>query len=68
MPARTLGPEGGWIVMSHIGLFGGPSHIDWRKEQVPARTLDPEGRWIVMSHSGWRGEQNTLYKGVKTFP
>ena len=22
MPARTLGPEGGWIVISHIGLEG----------------------------------------------
>ena len=25
MPARTLGPEGGWIVMSHIG---------WGEEQT----------------------------------
>ena len=21
-----------------------------------------------MSHIGWRGEQNTVYKGVETFP
>ena len=28
----------------------------------------PEGGWIVMSHIGWGGEQNTLYKSVKTFP
>ena len=27
-----------------------------------------EGGWIVMSHIGWRGEQNTIYKGVETFP
>ena len=25
MPAKTLGPEGGWIVMSHIG---------WVEEQI----------------------------------
>ena len=35
---------------------------------MPARTLGPEGGWIVMSHVGWGGEQNTLIKGVKTFP
>ena len=31
---RMLGPEGGWIVRSHV---------DWRGERVPARTLGPEG-------------------------
>ena len=34
MPARTLGPEGGWNVRSHI---------DWREELVPARTLKLKG-------------------------
>ena len=33
MSAKTLGPEGGWIVRSQI---------DWREERVPARTLGPE--------------------------
>ena len=58
MPVRTLGPEGG-------GFGGGPTS---RKERVPARTLGPEGGWIVISHIGWRGERNTLDKGVETFP
>ena len=59
MPARTLEPEGGWIVMSLIG---------WREEQITLYKGGPEGGWIVMSHIGWRGEQITLYKGVETFP
>ena len=29
---------------------------------------DPEWEWIVMSHISWGGEQNTIYKGVETFP
>ena len=32
--AKTLVPEGRWIVRSHI---------DWREERVPARMLGPEG-------------------------
>ena len=37
---------------------------------MPARMLGPGPKrgWIVMSHIGWGGEQNTLYKGVETFP
>ena len=57
MPAKTLDPERGWIV---------GSHIDWRRERVPARTLGHEGGWIVRSHIGRGGEQNILYKGVET--
>ena len=34
VPARTLGPEGGWI---------GESHIDWRRERVLARTFGSRG-------------------------
>ena len=59
VPARTLGPERGWIVRPHI---------NWRGEQVSARMLGPEWGWIVRSHIGWRGEQNILYKGVETSP
>ena len=46
MSARTHGPEGGWIVISHI---------DWRGKRVSARTLGPEGGWIVRSHIDRRG-------------
>ena len=46
--ARTLSPEGGWIVRSHI---------EWGGKQVLARTLGPKGGWIVRSHIGWRGER-----------
>ena len=42
--ARTLDPEGGWIVMSHIDSIKGKSASeDARRE---------EG-WIVMSHISW---------------
>ena len=34
MPARTLGPQKGWVWRFHI---------DWRRKRVPARTLGPEG-------------------------
>ena len=33
-----------------------------------SKDVGPEGGWIVMSHIGWEGEQNTIYKGVETFP
>ena len=29
VPAKTLGPEGGWIVMSHIG-WGGEQTTVWK--------------------------------------
>jgi len=60
VPVRTLGHERGWISWQF--------HINWRKERVPARTLGLEEEWIVMSHIDWGGEQNTMYKGVETFP
>ena len=46
MSERMMGPEGGWIVRSHI---------DWRGERVSERTLGPEGEWIMRFHIGWRG-------------
>ena len=51
--ARTQGPQGGWIVRSHI---------DWRDifirvllavGSVSAMMLTPK-RWIVRFHIGWR--------------
>ena len=75
VPARTLAPEGGWIMRSNInwrekrvsvgtlGLEGRciVIHIDWRGEKVGTRTLGPEGEWIVRSHIDWEGERNILY-------
>ena len=46
MPASTLGPEGGWIMRSHI---------DWRGERVLARMLNPERespKKIISASSG----------------
>ena len=38
MPARTLGPEGGWIVRSHIG-WGGERSIFYKDvETSPKQT------------------------------
>ena len=39
VPARTLGPEGGWIVMSHIG-WGGEQNTEW-KPSPSKRVLKP---------------------------
>ena len=38
MPARTLGPEGGWIVMSHIGWGGEQTTIYKGVETFPYHT------------------------------
>ena len=40
--------------------------VDMRRSA--SRNTGPERGWIVMSYVGRGGEQNTLYKGVKTFP
>ena len=33
MPVRTLGPEGGWIVMSHIG-WGGEQNTIYKSVEI----------------------------------
>ena len=38
MPARTLGPEGGWIVMSHIGWGGEQTTIYKGVKTFPLQT------------------------------
>ena len=43
---RTLGPEGKWIVKSHI---------NWREERVPARMLVPKGMDCEILHRLERG-------------
>ena len=58
MSARTLGHEGGGL--------GGPHRLE--KETSISEDADPKGEWIVRSHNGWRGEQNSLYRGVETSP
>ena len=39
----------------------------YEKGMSVSEDAGPEGQWIVMSHISWGGEQNTPYKGVKTF-
>ena len=60
---KTRAPNG-------VDLEGIPHRLEkgTRKERVLVRTLSLEGGWIVISHIDWEGEQNTLYKGVETFP
>ena len=50
VPARTLGPERGWIVRSHI---------DWRGEQVPASSLVLNGDELWDPTSV--GERNEIF-------
>ena len=39
VPARTLGPEGGWIVMSHIGWGGEQITLYKGVETFPSRRV-----------------------------
>ena len=50
MPTRTLGPEGGWIVMSHIVGRRKPSFIREARKGKPKETIFARWIWIVMSH------------------
>ena len=42
--------------------------IDRRGKKKKKTQMCKWKREIVMSQVDWGGEQNTLYKGVKTFP
>ena len=55
--SKDTGPQMG-------DLAGGVPHQLEKGKSVSEDT----GPQIVMSHIGWGGEQNTLYKGVETFP
>ena len=75
MPARRLFPKGvdtkrcaskDAEPQRGVDLAGVPHRLE--KGKCASEDAGPEGGWIVMSHLGWGGEQNTLYKGVETFP
>ena len=79
--SEEVEPRRGWIGRSPTPIGEGNERqrghwaskrgdcYKWYESQtsgnVPVKRLSPKGGWTVRSHIGWRGEQNTLYKGVK---
>ena len=49
-----------------LGLLQMVSEPDTKR--CVGEDIGPPSGWIVRSHIDWRGERNSLYKGVKTSP
>ena len=49
-----------------VNLVAVPHRLE--KGTSADENVGPWRGWIVMSHIGWGGEQNTIDKGVETFP